>query len=208
MRILLLCFFISLSCFSLSQNIETSEAGMQDFAFTFLDTIINTGKSYKSDRKLVFKKIDPMNDTIHLGNKILDISDYLTLSIRDSSDYFILFNSGSKTIRIVPQDGVLMTVKEAINSKGFWRPIEFFYLSMCGNSYLNEHELKNGQFAVMITGRHFGEMECWQRLRLKTETYGILISEPYKGSINQLEFFPKEIDAYQLRKGRLSYLNE
>lgn len=92
-------------------------------------------------------------------------------------------NHSSDSIFIPIQDGSLISIIEAKGERGEWKPIQFWPISGCGNSYHSECILPN-QTIQFTVKKNFGNFQTSMRLRLHgTDT--IFVSKEFKGSINR-----------------------
>ena len=99
-------------------------------------------------------------------------------------------NYSSDTILIPIQDNSVISILEAIDKNGVWRPIQFWPISGCGNSYYSESILPN-QTLMFTVKKDFGDYLTRMRLRLHgTDT--ILISQEFSGAIDENMFKIKE----------------
>ncbi len=191
MRIATITLSILFSTFLLGQTPHTTETTGQQNGFSTLEIIRTIRKKLKLEHSspIIFRRIEPNNDTIHIGKKVIHLSSYHVFDRSDTVDYFILLNLKSDTITFGLQDESLITIKEALNEKGKWMPIEHWIFSDCGNSYFPLHRLVKAQFAIIKTRKHKGGHSSLQRLRLKTWVDGpVIISDPYEGSADISEF--------------------
>ena len=92
-------------------------------------------------------------------------------------------NYSTDSIFIPIQDGSLISIIEAKDEEGEWKPIQFWPISGCGNSYYSECILPN-QTIFFTVKKNFGRMPTVMRLRLHgTDT--IFVSEEYRGTITK-----------------------
>ena len=95
-------------------------------------------------------------------------------------------NYSSDSIFIPIQDGSLISIIEAKDERGEWKPIQFWPISGCGNSYHSECILPN-QTILFTVKKNFGSFHTSMRLRLHgTDT--VFVSKEFKGSINKEMF--------------------
>jgi len=99
-------------------------------------------------------------------------------------------NFSSDTILIPVQDYSVISILEATDKDGLWRPIQFWPISGCGNSYYSE-SIPPSQTMVFTVKKDFGKIPTLMRLRLHgTDT--IFISNEFVGSINENMFEIKD----------------
>lgn len=98
----------------------------------------------------------------------------------------ILKNHSKVPVELHTQDGSLCLIQEALNTKGEWKPIEFFTYSSCGfgqhNIFLNENE----QVRIVVR-KYTGDIKTKLRLKLLTEN-GVIYSSEFDGHINKGQF--------------------
>lgn len=99
-------------------------------------------------------------------------------------------NYSSDSIFIPIQDGSLISILEAKDERGEWKPIQFWPISGCGNSYHSECILPN-QTILFTVKKNFGGFHTSMRLRLHG-TNTIFVSKEFKGSIKKEMFKIKE----------------
>lgn len=125
-------------------------------------------------------------------------------------DYFIcyLVNNTDSTYLVNRQDGSLIMIREALNEKGSWTPIEYWVYSGCGNSYFNPLELKSGNAVKIPMQKYSGDFNTQIRLKFKNRGQ-IIYSDPYSGSINK-SLFQKETNEVHgiLYHGAANYLDD
>ncbi len=172
-----------------------------DYPFQLIDSMI-----FKNDTNLF--QIDTTrkpNDFIskseshyQLGLQVhKDKKDYYSKRIKEihvktnNRDFIAgISNYSSDTILIPIQDNSVISVLEAIDKNGLWRPIQFWPISGCGNSYYSESILPN-QTLLFTVKKDFGDFSTRMRLRLHgTDT--ILISQEFSGSIDYKMFTIKD----------------
>jgi hypothetical protein len=153
--------------------------------YSHLDTIIDLGKKVQLPNKpFVFTKMDNpryvllKDDTIFLN---------IDLFQNDSLERFCLINTGSKPITFREQDRSLIAIKEAQTYEFKWMPCEFWCYSLCGLSY-SDYTIQPGQVLIIGTYKKYGKTQTKLRLRLKTKTNGVIISEPYEGQFDEYYF--------------------
>lgn len=190
-----------------SQELAFAVDGKKRNGFAHLDTVFKlTINAPNNKTPFLFKHLNKNEkilvidrDTISLGN--------LLFSKSDSIEYFVLINTGDTAIAVIEQDWSLIAIKEAMNYKNIWQPIEFWNYSWCGNSY-SDRVVLPGHILLMKTFRQFGSINTKLRLRLKTSTNGIIVSEPYEGNIDETYYIlNSELEKYApILKDRLNYL--
>jgi len=113
--------------------------------------------------------------------------------------YYPVFivNETNNLKTIIGQDDLVFAIQEALDSSGYWRPIEKRCISFCGNGYwaLN---LNPKEYAMFLTHKYQGEFKTLLRVRIKIGN-NIYVSQPFKGSINPNQFFLIRKDCYAPR---------
>lgn len=192
-----------------AQDFIISDSGKQRQGIAIPDRLVDIPESLRLPGKqaLVFKWFDAGRDSILLGNEVINISGLIDHKAADSADYFILLNRGRSAVRFLLFDDRFTAVKEVNVKPDSWKPIEF---SLRASNYGNieKYGVKPGQCLIIKTNRHSGRASGRQRMRLQTESNGILVSEPYPASYDPNELMlGHEFDKYRFfLKDRLSYL--
>ncbi len=104
-------------------------------------------------------------------------------------------NNSNDTLSFPIQDASLIAIIEAKNNLGKWRPIQFWPISGCGNSYYSPRLLP-GKTILFTVDNNFGTENTVLRLRLHGNDT-IYISNEFRGTVNQSVFdksknFPKD----------------
>ncbi len=143
----------------------------------FISTIeahLRNGLEIKElDKKYFRKRIKEVHSATNIQDFIAGISNY-------SAD----------TIFIPIQDESLISIIEAKNAEGLWKPIQYWPISGCGNSYYSECILPN-QTLLFTVKKNFGNFHTSMRLRLHGSDT-IFVSKEFKGSIDKEMFIIKE----------------
>lgn len=208
MRITLLIILIILGSNLFAQELFYSEDGLQSSGYSRVDTILTLSKNIRFDKApYVLKRVNIENPYFVSGADTISLPQALFSYKADSIEYFILYNSGSKQIKLLRQDGSLITTKEAVNYQNKWKPVEFWIYSWCGNSYY-PMILDPGQLMLFTTYKLKGGSNTTMRLRLKTESNAVLISESFESSVDPYYFeLNTEFRKYMfVSKDRFTYL--
>jgi hypothetical protein len=185
------------------QELFYTETGMQSNGYSRIDTTIRfTAKVHPKNANYIFKKFDPLSGYVLLETDTIKLSLARDSYKRDSFEYFILYNSGTKPIKLLKQDGSMITVKEAINYQNKWLPVEFWDHSWCGNSYFSI-SVEPKELIVLKTYKLKEGAKTKIRLRLKSESNGVLVSEAFESSIDP-DYFVLNVS---LKKYRLEVRN-
>jgi hypothetical protein len=95
-------------------------------------------------------------------------------------------NYSSDTIFIPIQDNSVIAIIEAKDKNGTWKPIQFWPISRCGNSYYSESILP-GQTLYFTVKKNYGDLTINLRLKLHgTDT--IYVSDDFPGTIDESLF--------------------
>jgi hypothetical protein len=203
--LILLCLFLIKNSFG--QELAFSEDGKKGSGFAEFDTIFKPTKTIQlKSSPFIFRHIAKNQKYFLVGLDTISLSSF-DFDGSDSIEYFALMNTGNKLIKVTRQDWSLISVKEAINYKDQWMPIEFWSYSNCGNSYY-DYTIFPGSILLFKTYKQFGSTNTKLRLRLKTSTNGIIISEPYEGNIDDTYFILNtKLEKFSpILKDRLNYL--
>ena len=98
----------------------------------------------------------------------------------------ILVNGGKAGLNFTSCDGCLPMWREAKDSKGTWRPIEWLAVSECGNSY-DAPSLKPGRMWTWPIPTESGSFPTQVRFALKAAGKKI-VSNPYEDRIDPAMF--------------------
>ncbi|MDM8162167.1 hypothetical protein QUH73_20280 [Labilibaculum sp. K2S] len=143
----------------------------------FISTIearLRNGLEIKElDKKYFRKRIKEVHSATNKRDFVAGISNYST-----------------DTIFIPIQDGSLISIIEAKDTEGVWKPIQYWPISGCGNSYYSECILPN-QTLLFTVKKNFGSIQTSMRLRLHG-TNTIFVSKEYVGTISLDMFKLKE----------------
>jgi hypothetical protein len=192
-----------------AQDFIISDSGKQSQGIAIPDRLMDIPQNLWSNGKpsLIFKWFDANRDSILLGSEAINISDLFDHKAADSADYFILLNKGKSAIRFFLFDNRFTTVKQVNVKPDSWKPIEFSLRTRDYGS-IKKYALQPGQCLIIKTARHGGTASGMQRMRLQTESNGVLVSEPYFAAYDPNELMlGHEFDKYRFfLKDRLSYL--
>ncbi len=187
-NLILIVFLFPLGAFP--QNMPFSQEGTLSQGGALVDTTFRINIKSDGTPKYIFQKINTSSDSINIHSKQISIINHSYYTNTDSTDYFLLWNISAPDIKLTPQDGILISIKEIQSLTNEWKAIQFWIYSGCGNSYYPVYTLKKGQCMILKTKKNFGKVTAMQRLRLETITDDILISEPYPGNYNSTDLFP------------------
>lgn len=184
MKIIFIVLF-SFSCSYLpGQKLFYSDEGMQINGSSHIDTIItHLNKTRVSNTNYILKRLEPLSRYVVIGSDTVNLSQVINLKRLDSNEYFTLYNSGNKPIKLLLQDGSMITTREAVNYQNKWLPVEFWNYSWCGNSYY-PISIEPGQLLLFTTYKLKGTGKTKMRLRLKTESNGILVSDSFEAFVD------------------------
>ncbi len=176
---LLLVFILLVPGYCFSQQFQFSDSGIMENGWAFPDRIITISKEIILPGKpYVFDKLENLQaDFIPAAD-----SGFLKKSFHDSTETFILLNTGPKSIRLKTQNFSLIAIQEALTFDHLWRPVEFWHYGWCGNDY-RELELLPRQGIIFFVLKKYGQRAGKLRVRLRTETNGVIISAPFDGFI-------------------------
>lgn len=124
----------------------------------------------------------------------------------DSLEFFTayLINQTDTIVQMIHQDGSLMMIQEALDSNGNWRPIEVWYHSDCGNSYMGSPDLEPRKYFTFYVPKYKGSFKTKLRLKLKIGK-SIFYSSTFDGSLDPGQFNQMDVSAkYDFK----SYLDE
>jgi hypothetical protein len=183
-------FFLLLPLASFSQNMPFSYEGTQSHGGAIIDTFFKISVPNKDLPVYIFQKINTAKDSIDLPTSGVLILGHNYYKDTSRFDYFLLWNVKGKNIQLTPQDGFLITIKEIKSAINDWKAIQYWVFSDCGNSYQTTYNLKKEECMIFRTAKNHGSISAMQRLRLKTKTHDILISDPYPGNYNSTDVFP------------------
>jgi hypothetical protein len=102
----------------------------------------------------------------------------------------ILANNTDSTFKFEAQDSRINVVREALDSDGRWKPIEYLPSSWCGNSYHNVY-LPSRHYWSFSAPQYTGTFSTRMRFVLKDEMLR-LVSNEFAGTINPEQFTIKQ----------------
>lgn len=192
-----------------AQDFIIADSGKQGQGIAVPDRLIDIPQNLKPTDKpsVIFKWFDAGRDSLVFGSEVLCISGLVDYKAADSADYFILLNRSKSAIRFFLLDNRFTAVKEVAVEPDSWKPIEFSVRTRNYGS-IKKYAVKPGQCLIIKTDRHSGGVSGRQRMRLQTESNGVLVSEPYSASYDPNELvLGHEFGKYRFfLKDRLSYL--
>jgi hypothetical protein len=112
--------------------------------------------------------------------------------LRDSTNFihfypvFLINNSDSVIAFTYQIISGLISIQEAQDSSGVWRPVEYWHWDWCGNTY-SQCDLKPNYYVFSQIKIYNGKFQTNLRLKLKLQNK-YYYSEPFKGSINYSQF--------------------
>lgn len=128
------------------------------------------------------------------------LSDYLkdiVLKKYDNNHHYYypvyIVNQTPNLKALIGKDSYVFGLQEAIDTNGFWRPIEGRGFDFCGRGYFGL-KLYSGEFAVILFPKYQGEYKTKLRVRIKNGD-NIYVSTPFEGTINEDQFY-LESDSY------------
>lgn len=201
MKNLIYLFFLS-PFLTLAQD-STSTGNRRAWYHTTQQTSIDSSSVVKVNNQVYFQfhTGEDADTSIHFGLYRNDVN---------PKDFFItyLVNTTDSTIRIKRQDRSLIMIREAIDQKGNWTPIEYWVYSGCGNSYHNPLELKSGNCVAIPTRKYSGDFKTQVRLKFRNGDH-LTYSDPYEASINKSMFKQETKEVHGiLYRGAPNYLND
>ncbi len=110
------------------------------------------------------------------------------IEIQLDSSHFVagISNYTQDTIWLPVQDNSAIAILEAKNEQGEWKPIQFWPISGCGNSY-RDQSIAPGQTLLLNAKRDLGAIPTAMRLRLHGINR-IFVSESFPGTITESLF--------------------
>ena len=95
-------------------------------------------------------------------------------------------NNSNDTVVFPIQDGSLIGILEAQNEKKIWKPVQFWWLSWCGNSFYEEYLYPNNSIQISLDNIR-GQVET--KLRIKIHGIDtIYTSSEFYGKVNESSF--------------------
>ena len=166
-----------------SQQFYFSPNGKMVNGLAVPDTIFRIPEKIRfPGRPYVFGKLEEKNGYLKIGDDSIFVSKDYTL--RDSVEAFFLLNSGSAVMKLKTQGGSLIAIKEALTFDNRWKPVEYWSYDWCGNSF-TELQLMPQQMVIFYTRKQYGMVANKLRVRLRTESIGVILSIPFEGRFDE-----------------------
>lgn len=180
-RLLLIIQILTLPIISKCQDFQFSPTGKMEVSNFLIDTVLQTDyKKYLN--KIEFSKIDSLNlNELRAENHLKEIISQRLFS-NDSTEYFLLYNSTYKDIKLKRLNNKIVAVEIARNVNGGFQPISFFIYPKCGTGInYTDFVLKTGQILIIknATPKSIGHFLTMAKLKIKTSSNGILISNEF-----------------------------
>ena len=159
--------------------------------FKFSDTIHIDIKDTSYRKDFIFEGYE--NDTLATDGLEI-IPDYLKTAHRKHPEfrignyYFPVFivNNNQRAKDVYGKDDHLFAIQEALDSNGYWRPIEQKGWDFCGNGTFSI-KLKHREFVVMLMPKYEGAFKT--KLRIRFQNYKTTyVSKPFDGLVNYGQF--------------------
>ncbi len=118
-----------------------------------------------------------------------------------------ILNNSNDTILFPNQDGSLIGLIEAIDKQGVWRPIQYWWFSWCGNSYMDLF-LPPKQSIQIGLNNQLGDIETKMRLKIHGRDT-IYFSNEFLGTVSPDDFIINKKTQLEIihDKDRISFLD-
>ena len=111
---------------------------------------------------------------------------YVEIISEDNYSFLNIINATKNKFIIEGQDGSIPFIREALDSAGIWKPIEYWVHPTCGNSYSSEI-LNSGYYLKIQFYNYSGKYKT--KLRYKIKINGeIIYTDAFDGLINYSQF--------------------
>ena len=172
---------LSLPIIGKCQDFQFSPTGKMEVSNLLIDTVLQTDyKKYLN--KVEFYKIDTLKiNDLRAENRLKEIICH-RLFDNDSAEYFLLYNSTYKDIKLKRLNNKIVAVEIARNVNGGFQPISFFIYPKCGTGInYADFVLKTGQILIIknATPKLTGHFLTMAKFKIRTSSNGILISNEF-----------------------------
>jgi hypothetical protein len=192
-RLLIILQILTLPIISKCQDFQFSPTGKMEVSNFLIDTVLQTDyKKYLNN--VEFSKIDSLKLNALRAESQLKQIIYQRLFSNDSTEYFYLYNSTYKDIKLKRLNNKIVTVEIARNANGGFQPMSFFIYPKCGTGInYTDFVLKTGQILIIKnnTPKTVGHFLTMAKVKIKTSTNGILISTEFPISLDTNSFTVK-----------------
>lgn len=176
------------------RKLAQDESWSEDF---FNDYKRTEFKSY-DDYLIDYKKTSKHWDSLATAENQFANSMNMAIWIQNNSNDTILFPN---------QDGSLIGLIEAIDKRGDWRPIQFWWFSWCGNSYVDL--ILPPKYSIQIgLNNQLGDIKTKMRLKIHGQDT-IYFSNEFTGTVSIDDFIINDKTRLEIieDKDRISFLD-
>jgi hypothetical protein len=163
---------------------------------------------YKKYKRTEFKSY---KDYLIDHNKTSEFWDSLAIAenqFSNSMDMAVwIQNNSNDTILFPNQDGSLIGLIEAIDSRGEWRPIQYWWFSWCGNSYMDLILPPKKSIQIGLNNQ-LGDIETKMRFKIHGRDT-IYFSNEFLGTVSTDDFIINKKTLLEIieDKDRISFLD-
>lgn len=113
-----------------------------------------------------------------------------TRHFQDNGQYYYpiyVVNNTPRTKYFIGKDSYVFAIQEAVDTNGYWHPIEGRGLDFCGNGYWGL-KIHPKEFLIFMMPKYEGDFQTKIRVRIKIGDM-VYISESFQGTINEKQFY-------------------
>ncbi len=111
---------------------------------------------------------------------------YVEIISEDNYSFLNIINATKSNLSISIQDGSIPFIREALDSAGIWKPIEYWVHPTCGASYSSEI-LNSGNYLKIQFYSYSGKYKTKLRYKIKINDE-IIYTDAFDGFINYSQF--------------------
>ncbi len=155
------------------RRLSKDEPWSEDFYNDYKQTEFNSYEDYLIDKKQTSQYWDSLADAENRFSNSMDMAVWIQ-------------NNTNDTILFPNQDGSLIGLIEAIDNKGDWRPIQYWWFSWCGNSYMDLILPPKNSIQIGLNNK-FGDIKTKMRLKIHGRDT-IYYSNEFAGTVSTDDF--------------------
>jgi len=204
--LLTIALFLLVSSLLSAQKYQFSSIGTMKQSRIEIDTIIKT--NFGLNNEIAFEKITDGIDRFNLRQRLPKI--WLSLSAKNTGEYFILANLTNKNITIKRINRHLVAEEHSMNNHSAFTPINFFYYPMCTSGEIDEDLLIRPSEILIIKNRAIRSFSILPTatnsyMQLLTSSNGILTSNRYFIACRASDYYLNNKWKNQIQTNRLPF---
>ena len=176
------------------RRLSQDEPWSEDFFNDYKRTEFKSYEDYLIDHKNTSKSWDSLATAENQYANSMDMAVWIQ-------------NNSNDTILFPKQDGSLIGLIEAIDTRGDWKPIQYWWFSWCGNSYVDLILPPKNSLQIGLNN-HFGDIKTKMRLKIHGRDT-IYYSNDFFGTVSTDDFILNHKTRLEIieDKDRISFLD-